>query len=131
VIYSYFISFCKANKIKVIILILSVAVYFSLSIVLATLNNALPEIASLPFQKIGVGVVVQKTGQIPSQMTGAIFPHSNGPIYENKLTKLSKLDFVQSQDSGLYFWYFGDQYFKTALGVKQDSSTFYNLFSRT
>jgi ABC-type antimicrobial peptide transport system permease subunit len=129
-IFSYFISFCKANKIKIITLILSIAVYFALSAVLVSLNKTLPEVASLPFQKIGVGVVVQKTGQIPSHMTGAIFPHSNGPIYENELQKLSRLDFVESQDSGLYFWYFGDKYFKTALGVKPNNSTFSNLLKQ-
>ena len=129
-IFSYFISFCKANKIKIAILILSVAVYFALSSVLASLNNTLPEVASLPFQKIGVGVVVQKTGRIPSHMTGAIFPHSNGPIYENELQKLSQLDFVESQGSGLYFWYFDNQYFKTTLGVKPNNSTFSNLLKQ-
>lgn len=129
-IFSYFISFCKSNKIKIGILILSIAVYFALSAVLATLNNTLPELASLPFKKIGVGVVVQKTGQIPSHMVGAIFPHSNGPIYKDELSKLSQLDFVQNFDTGLYFWYFGDQYFKTALGIKTDNSTFSNLLKQ-
>jgi len=129
-IFSYFISFCRGNKIKVAILISSVAVYFALTTVLATLNNTLPEVASLPFEKIGVGVVVQKTGQIPSSMTGAIFPHSNGPIYQDELSELSQLDFVQNSDHELYFWYFGDQYFKTALGLKTNSSLFSNLLKQ-
>ncbi len=112
------------------LLIVSVAVYFALTVVLATLNNTLPEVASLPFKKIGVGVVVQKTGQIPASMVGAIFPHSNGPMYQDELLELSKLDFVQNSDHGLYFWYFGDQYFKTALGVEADSLLFSNLLKQ-
>jgi ABC-type lipoprotein release transport system permease subunit len=109
---------------------LSIAFYFALTAVLATLNKTLPEVAALPFQKIGVSTVVQKTGQIPASMVGAIFPHSNGPIYQEELSRLSELDFIQKADAGLYFWYFGDQYFKTALGVKATNSTFPNLLKR-
>jgi len=129
-IFNYFISFCKSNKIKISLIILSIAAYFTLAVVLVALNNTLPKVASLPFKKIGVGVVVQKTGQIPASMVGAIFPHSNGPIYQDELTELSNLDFVQNSDHGLYFWYFGDQYFKTALGVEADNSLFYNLLKQ-
>ena len=129
-IFSYFFSFCKKHKIKISILILSVAVYFTLIAVLLTLNKTLPEVASLPFKKIGVGVVVQKTGKIPSHMVGAIFPHSNGPIYQDELSKISRLDFVQNSDQGLYFWYFGDKYFKTTLGIKTNNSTFSKLLKQ-
>ncbi len=129
-IWSYFNSFCKNNKIKITILVLSIAIYFALIVVLVALNNALPEVASLPFKKIGVGVVVQKTGQIPASMKGAIFPHSNGPIYQDELTKLSQLNFVQNFDRGLYFWYFDNQYFKTVLGVKADNSLFSKLLKQ-
>ncbi len=127
---NYFISFYKSNKLKIIILILNIAIYFTLAVVLASLNKTLPELASLPFKKIGISTIVQKTGQLPSQMTGAIFPHSNGPIYQNEVLKLSQLDFVQNSDIGLYFWYFDDQYFKTSLGIKDTDSSFSNLLKQ-
>ncbi len=129
-IFSYFISFCKNNKIKITILILSITVYFTLSTVLLTLNKSLPEVASLPFKKIGVSVIIQKTGEIPDQMIGAIFPHSNGPIYQDELSRISQLDFIQNSDQGLYFWYFDEEYFKTVLGIKTDNSTFQKLLKQ-
>jgi ABC-type antimicrobial peptide transport system permease subunit len=129
-IFSYFTSFLKRHTIKTVILVGSIALYFTLTIVLLALNKTLPEIASLPFQKIGVGVVVQKTGQIPEHMVGAIFPHSNGPIYDDEFAQLHTLDFVQGLDSGLYFWYFGDEYFKTAIGVRVEGSTFAKLLKQ-
>ena len=129
-IFSYFTSFLKKHAIKTVILVGSIALYFTLTIVLLALNKTLPELASLPFQKIGVGVVVQKTGQIPEHMIGAIFPHSNGPIYNDELTQIQSLDFIQGKDSGLYFWYFGDRYFKTALGVRGEDSTFAKLLKQ-
>jgi ABC-type antimicrobial peptide transport system permease subunit len=129
-ILSYFKSFFNRHKVKTIILVISIAIYFALTIALLALNKTLPEVASLPFQKIGVGVVVQKTGQIPEHMVGAIFPHSNGPIYDDEIAPLRELDFVQGSDSGLYFWYFGDKYFKTTFGVQDKGSSFAKLLKQ-
>jgi len=113
-----------------VILVMSIALYLAVAIVFLALNKALPAIASLPFQKIGVGAVVQKTGQIPAHMTGAIFPHSNGPIYREERARIAALDFVQSADEGLYFWYFSDASFKTVLGVREKDSTFSKLLRK-
>lgn len=128
-IFNYFISFFRTNKIKITVLILSIGLYFALSVSLLALNTSLPEVASLPFKKIGVQTIVQKSGLIPEQMTGAIFPHSNGPISPDEAAKLTKLDFVESSDSGLYFWYFGDVY-KNVFGVNENGSVFPNLLKK-
>lgn len=121
-IFNYFVSFYKSNKLRIAILISSIAIYFALTIVILSLNQSLPQIAALPFKSIGVSTVVQKTGQLPESMQGAIFPHSNGPIYQEELLKLKNLAFAQSSDAGLYFWYFDDQFFKTVLGISNQGS---------
>jgi len=128
-ILNYFISFCRANKIKTVIFVFSIGLYFALTISFLTLNKTLPEVASLPFKKIGVQTIVQKSGLIPEQMTGVIFPHSNGPIYPDETARLEKLDFAESSDSGLYFWYFGDVY-KNVFGVDEKGSVFSNLLQQ-
>ena len=128
-IFNYFISFCKANKIKIAVLIFSIGLYFALAVSLLALNSSLPEVVSLPFKKIGVQTIVQKSGLIPEQMIGAIFPHSNGPIYSDEVAKLNKLNFVQNSDSGLYFWYFGDVY-KNVFGVNENGSVFSGLLKQ-
>jgi hypothetical protein len=61
----YFLSFLRANKIKSTILCLSLAVYFGMVIIAATLHGSIPEIARLPLQNIGVQTIVQKTGESP------------------------------------------------------------------
>jgi ABC-type lipoprotein release transport system permease subunit len=96
---------------------------------LLALNSSLPEVASLPFKKIGVQTIVQKSGLIPDHMAGAIFPHSNGPMYPDEVAKLNKLDFVQSSDTGLYFWYFGDAY-KNVFGVNENGPVFSGLLKQ-
>lgn len=113
----YFLSFLRANKIKSTILCLSLAVYFGMVIIATTLHGSIPEIARLPLQNIGVQTIVQKTGEIPGQMVGAIFPHSNAPISQEQFTHLAKLPFVEEADRGLYFWYFDNLFFKAALGL--------------
>jgi ABC-type antimicrobial peptide transport system permease subunit len=126
-IVSYFISSVKKNLGKTILLICSIAIYFSLLLVTLTIAQNLEQIASLPFKAIGVDTVVQKTGKIPDQMVGAIYPHSNGPIYQNEVNKLSKLDFVEKADTGIYFWYFDNAYFKDVFGVQTKGSLFPNV----
>jgi ABC-type lipoprotein release transport system permease subunit len=113
----YFLSFLRANKIKSIVLCLSLAVYFALLTIAITLHQSIPEIARLPLQNIGVQTIVQKTGEIPEQMVGAIFPHSNAPISSEQFDRLKGLPFVEEADIGLYFWYFDNLFFKAALGL--------------
>ena len=113
----YFLSFIRANKIKSVVLCLSLAVYFGMMIIAATLHRSIPEIARLPLQNIGVQTIVQKTGKIPGQMVGAIFPHSNAPISSEQFAKLKGLPFVEEADIGIYFWYFDAIFFKAALGL--------------
>jgi ABC-type antimicrobial peptide transport system permease subunit len=115
---SYFTSFVKKNPGKTAILIGSISLYFLMVFTTLSLSRSINDIAMLPFKSIGVSTVVQKTGQIPAQMVGAIYPHSNGPIYPDEVNKLQKLDFVQKADTGLYFWYFDSGYFKDVFGVQ-------------
>lgn len=126
-VFSYFFSSVKKNIGKTVILVLSISVYFSLLLISLTLNQNLEAIAALPFKSIGVDTVVQKSGKIPTQMTGAIYPHSNGPIYDDEVNKIIKLDFVQMSDTGLYFWYFDNDYFKDVFGVQSNNGLFSNV----
>ena len=68
-IFNYFISFCKANKIKIAVLIFSISLYFALAVSLLALNNSLPEVVSLPFKKIGL-IDADFVMGIPLSVTG-------------------------------------------------------------
>lgn len=120
----YFLSFLRANKIKSVVLCLSLAVYFGMITIAANLHSSIPEIARLPLQNIGVQTIVQKTGEIPGQMVGAIFPHSNAPISKEQFDELSGLPFVRESDLGLYFWYFDKLFFKATLGINPEKGIF-------
>jgi ABC-type antimicrobial peptide transport system permease subunit len=126
---SYFLAFFRANKIKTVALCLSLAFYFAMVIIAATLHRAIPEIAGLPLKQIGVQTIVQKTGEIPGRMVGAIFPHSNAPISGEQFRQLAGLPFVDEADLGLYLWYF-DTDFKAALGVDQNKTIFFSILEK-
>lgn len=121
---SYFLAFFRANRIKTVALGLSLAFYFAMVIIAATLHRAIPEIAGLPLKQIGVQTIVQKTGEIPARMVGAIFPHSNAPVSKDQFNRLAGLPFVDEADLGLYFWHFDNASFKAALGVDQNRKIF-------
>ncbi len=126
----YSLSFFEANKIKSAILCLSLAVYFGMGIIAVTLHDSIPEIARLPLQAIGVQTIVQKTGEIPGQMVGAIFPHSNAPIDEEQFNRLAELPFVEEADQGLYFWYFDNSFFKSLLGIDPEKGILKTLLQK-
>jgi ABC-type lipoprotein release transport system permease subunit len=124
---SYFLSSVRNNIGKTILLVLSVAIYFSLLSLMITLARNMDAIAGLPFKAIGADVIVQKTGKIPEHMSGAIYPHSNGPIYPDEVDALSKLDFVEKTDAGLYFWYFDSSSFKDVFGIQLNGPIYPNM----
>ncbi len=121
---SYFWSSIKRNPGKTTLLILSVAIYFFLISLMITAGRNMDAIASLPFKAIGVDAVVQKMGQIPNQMSGLVYPHANAPIYPGEVSKLKSLEFVERADTGLYFWYFDNSYYKDVFGVQPDDTLF-------
>lgn len=119
--FSYFLSFVRENRLKMIMLFFCLSLYFGLLIVSITFNQAIPKIARLPLQNIGVQTIIQKTGEIPGQMVDAIFPHSNAPISREQFHQLRELPFVEDSDMGLFFWYFDKLFFKAALGVNHQN----------
>jgi hypothetical protein len=127
---SYFKAFLMDNKVKVSLLVMSMAVYFALVAAAFTLERSIPEMAAVPFKGIGVQTIVQKEGEIPERMSGAIFPHSNAPIGDEEYRRLGALDFVQGVDRGLYFWYFDREDFKAVLGVEAGSAIFAAMLER-
>jgi len=126
----YSLAFFADNKIKAILSCLSLAVYFGLVVIAVSLQESIPEIARLPLQHIGVQTIVQKTGEIPGQMVGAIFPHSNAPIDQAEFERLKKLPFVKEADQSLYFWYFDTLYFKALLGVRPEGGILADILEK-
>lgn len=126
----YFLSFLRANTIKATVLFLCLALYFALLTIAVSLNQSIPEIARLPLQNIGVQTIIQKSGEIPSQMVDAIFPHSNGPISNKQFDQLKKLPFVEEGDMGLFFWYFDKLFFKAALGLNPDQGLLASILEK-
>ncbi len=129
-IFSYFLSFIRENRFKMTLLFFCLAIYFGLLIISITFNRAIPQIARLPLQNIGVQTIIQKTGEIPGQMVDAIFPHSNAPISREQFHKLRELPFVEDSDMGLFFWYFDRIFFKAALGVHPDNGLLASILKR-
>jgi ABC-type lipoprotein release transport system permease subunit len=111
-------------------LVMSLGLYFGLIATAMTLNDSIPEIASIPLKSIGIQTIVQKTGKIPERMVGVIFPHSNAPISDDELDKLRGFEFVEGHDKGLYMWVFDRSSFKAVLGVDDGSQIFSGILKK-
>ncbi len=117
----YMTSYFLSQRYKTTALVVSLSIYFAVLLIAFVLLRAIPDIAALPLKSIGVQTIVQKTGEIPEQMIGVVFPHSNAPISEEEYQKLSTLEFTESAEAVLFFWFFDESYFKAVSGIKPES----------
>jgi len=128
---SYIYAYISSNKIKSFLMIFSLSIYFLAVSLAVTMSGSINEVAALPMKSIGAETVVQKSGKIPNQMSGAIFPHSNAPIYTDEIKKITAAPFVTGYDSALYFWYFDSSYFKSVLGVHLDKGIYAEILKHS
>ncbi len=117
-------AFVRSNLVKTVLTLASLSIYFVAVSLAVTMGGSIDEIASLPMKSIGAETVVQKSGKIPNQMSGAIFPHANAPIYANEIERIASASFVTGFDTALYFWYFDSSFFKSALGVHLETGIY-------
>ena len=129
--FSYVKTFIMTNKIKSLLVILSLALYFAAVSLTSAMSRSIEDVAALPMKSIGAETIVQKSGKIPNKMQGAIFPHSNAPIYAEDAEKLAAEPFVTDHDNALYFWYFDDSFFKSVLGVHSDKGIYADILKNS
>jgi hypothetical protein len=96
--------------------VLVIALTVMMIITLNSLALAYQDSAKLPFESIHSSIIVQKSGNVPENITGVVLPCSLAPIPFSAVLDTKKIDGVKNVSSGLFLWVFDNQ-FKRVFGV--------------
>jgi len=102
--------------------ILGLSIGIALLIILNSLSLAYRQAAHVPLQEIGADITVQRSGDVPKDLTGAVFPCSAVTIRKEEVEKIQKLPGVRGIGTGLLLWVFDPNRAWIVLGIEKENS---------
>ena len=102
--------------------ILGLSIGIALLIVLNSLSLAYRQAAQVPLKEIGADITVQRSGDVPKDLAGAVFPCSAVTIRKEEVEKIQKLPGVRGIGTGLLLWVFDPNRAWIVLGIEKDNS---------
>jgi lipoprotein-releasing system permease protein len=101
---------------------LGLSVGIALLIILNSLSSAYRQAAHVPLQEIGADITVQRSGDVPKDLAGAVFPCSAVTIRKEEVEKIQKLPGVRGIGTGLLLWVFDSNRAWIVLGIEKNNS---------
>jgi putative ABC transport system permease protein len=102
--------------------ILGLSIGIALLIILNSLSSAYRQAAHVPLKEIGADITVQRSGDVPKDLAGAVFPCSAVTIRKEEVEKIQKLPGVRGIGTGLLLWVFDPNRAWIVLGIEKDNS---------
>jgi putative ABC transport system permease protein len=102
--------------------ILGLSIGIALLIILNSLSLAYRLAAHVPLKEIGADITVQRSGDVPKELAGAVFPCSAVTIHKEEVEKIEKLPGVRGIGTGLLLWVFDPNRAWIVLGIEKDNS---------
>jgi len=105
---------------------LSTVIGLSIGVALLVIVNALSaayrEAARAPLREIGADITVQRSGNVPKTLTGAMFPCSTVTIRKEELARIAELPGVVGIGRAVLLWVFDPRQAWIVLGVEEKNS---------
>ena len=86
--------------------VVGLSIGIALLIVLNALSSAYRQAAHAPLKEIGADVTVQRSGNVPEQLTGVVFPCSAVTIRDDQVKKIEGLPGVRGVGKAVLLWVF-------------------------
>ena len=102
--------------------ILGLSIGIALLIILNALSSAYRQAAHVPLKEIGADITVQRSGDVPKDLAGAVFPCSAVTIRKEEVEKIEKLPGVRGIGTGLLLWVFDPNRAWIVLGIEKENS---------
>ena len=102
--------------------ILGLSIGIALLIILNSLSMAYRQAAQVPLKEIGADITVQRSGDVPRELTGPVFPCSAVTIRKEEVEKIQKLPGVRGIGTGLLLWVFDPNRAWIVLGIEKENS---------
>jgi putative ABC transport system permease protein len=102
--------------------VFGLSIGIALAIILNALSIAYREAARAPLEEIGADVTVQRPGDVPTELAGAVFPCSAVTIRDEEVKKIATLPGVRGIGKAVLLWVFDPNRAWIVLGVERENS---------
>jgi ABC-type antimicrobial peptide transport system permease subunit len=102
--------------------IIGLSIGIALLIILNSLAAAYREAAHAPLREIGADITVQRPGNVPEQLTGAVFPCSAVTIRDDQVKRIQSLPGVRGTGKAVLLWVFDPNRSWIVLGIEQQNA---------
>jgi putative ABC transport system permease protein len=106
---------------RTMIAVFGLSIGIALLIILNALSIAYREAAQIPLKEIGADITVQRAGDVPEELSGAVFPCSAVTLRNEEVEKISKLPGLKGMGKALLLWVFDPDRAWIVLGIEREN----------
>jgi putative ABC transport system permease protein len=110
------------QKRRTIMAVLGLSIGIALLVILNAVSLAYHEAACAPLKEIGADITVQRPGNVPEELTGAVFPCSAVTIRRAEIERIEKIPGVRGAGTALLLWVFDPNRAWIVLGIERENS---------
>ena len=118
----YLIRELYYQKRRTLTAILGLSIGIALLIILNALSMAYRQAAHAPLKEIGADITVQRPGDVPKDLAGAVFPCSAVTISQAEVEKIQGLPGIRGMGQAVLLWVFDPNRAWIVLGIEQNNS---------
>ena len=110
------------QKRRTLTAILGLSIGIALLIILNALSMAYRQAAHAPLKEIGADITVQRPGDVPKDLSGAVFPCSAVTIRKEEIEKIQSLPGIKGMGKAVLLWVFDSKQAWIVLGIEQNNT---------
>ena len=118
----YLVNELYHRKARTTVAALGLAVGICLMVVINALVLAYRQAAQAPLKDFGADVIVQRSGDVPREISGAVFPCSAVTIKRDEIAAIRRLPGVRQVSTALLMWVFDAQRMAIVLGIEDQGN---------
>jgi ABC-type antimicrobial peptide transport system permease subunit len=118
----YLIRELYYQKRRTLTAILGLSIGIALLVILNALSLAYRQAAHAPLKEIGADITVQRPGDVPKELTGAVFPCSAVTIRKEEVEKIQSLPGIKGIGKAVLLWVFDSKQAWIVLGIEQNNT---------
>ena len=106
---------------RTVMAVIGLSVGIALLVILNALSLAYHEAARAPLKEIGADITVQRPGNVPEEMAGAVFPCSAVTLRRDEIDRIEKIPGIRGTGTALLLWVFDPHQAWIVLGIEQEN----------
>jgi ABC-type antimicrobial peptide transport system permease subunit len=104
------------------IAVFGLSIGIALLVILNALSIAYRQAAQIPLKEIGADITIQRSGDVPQELSGAVFPCSAVTLKNDELEKIGSLPGIKGMGKALLLWVFDPDRVWIVLGIESENT---------